>query len=496
MRVVFVIPPFDFAWSVGNVFKKARNGVLPPLGVGFLAAALEANGHETLLVDAMAEQFNVAETAAAVAALRPDLVGVSIITFMNAPAAMATVAALRGALGATPIVLGGAHVTTRGLAVLNDFPGADYAIPGDGEIPLCGLVDALASGAPVSECPGLWLRDASGTPVATPDAPKLNDLDLFAPPARHLYKQDLYRPLPSLNLGSRVATAITARGCPWAKCAFCHQGSGCSPVFRRRSPEHVVDELEMLAREHGARSIVFFDDNFCVMPGWIRRFCDLLDGRGLRLKWSILARADTVTPEMLRRMADSGCYSVQFGFESGNQDILDLIHKGITLDQCRNAVRWARAAGLEIRGSFMLGFPTETPEMSEETIRFACELNADYMLFFAYHVLPDTALEEVALNHGRLCPSENFNVHLPSYVPDTYPDGEALAQMIRTAYSRYYLRPAYVLQLLRRTLRRPQLIYNHMVGLVFWAGLMAGGAGNSAASHVAPPVAPPAAPGK
>ena len=269
----------------------------------------------------------------------------------------------------------------RGPQVLHEIA-ADFAVPGEGELPLADLADRLATGGGAADVAGLYWRDRSGNVLENAARPHERNLDVFAAPDRGIYQPGLYQPLPSLNLGRHVTTVITSRGCPWARCAFCHQGSGCSVPFRRRSPEHVVDEIAALVRDGGIRSIVFWDDNFCVMPRWVDRFCALLDARGLRIAWSVLARADTVTPEMLERMARSGCYSIQFGFESGNPETLELIRKGTTLDQYRRAVRWSRDAGLEVRGSFMLGFPGETPEMGRRTIDFACELNADYMLFF------------------------------------------------------------------------------------------------------------------
>lgn len=471
MHVVFVIPPFDYARSVGNVRRRSRSGVLPPLGVGFLASALGARGHTSALVDAMAEQFNVEETVDAVLAAKPELVGLSIMTLLARDAARDVVDGLRGRQPGLPIVLGGPHVMAAGPQVLEDIA-ADYAVPGEGEAPLSALVDCLSKGENIANVAGLYYRDATLRAVETPARAHERNLDVFAPPDRRLYKPGLYQALPSLNLGRHVTTVITSRGCPWARCAFCHQGSGCSVPFRRRSPEHVADEVEALVRDWGVRSVVFWDDNFCVMPRWVDRFCGMLDARGLRITWSVLARADTVTPDMLRRMAKSGCYSIQFGFESGNPETLDMIRKGTTLEQYRKAVRWSRDAGLEVRGSFMLGFPGETPEMSLSTIDFACELNADYMLFFAYHVLPGTALEERALAEGRVVAQEGeFNIHMPTYVPYTYPDAETLADMVRRAYRQYYMRPAYAVQALRRLLRRPSLIRNHLVGLVYWAGL-------------------------
>lgn len=471
MRIVFVIPPFDYGQSVGHVRRGARRGVLPPLGVGFLAAELRRGGHECRLVDAMARDLDVTETAEAVAALRPDAVGLSLITFANEPESVAVCRAIRQRVGPeVPIILGGPHVTLLGIRALEVFPEADYAVYGEGEYPLRQLADLLSEGKRPDSLPAVSGRAGPGRIVSPFPVVWESNLDVFDPPDRSLYDRNIYRPLPSLNLGRHVTTIITARGCPWARCAFCHQGSGCSVPFRRRSPGHVLAEVGRLVRDWGYTSLVFWDDDFCAMPEWVESFCDGLIRSGLRVRWSVLARAASVREDMLRHMAEAGCYSIQFGFESGVPEILKLIRKGATPEMYRRAVRWARGAGLEIRGSFMLGFPTETPQMSRQTIEMACDLNADYMLFFAYHVLPGTALEPMALEHGHLVAGWDQNIHKPSYVPDTYGSAEELAAMVRYAYRRYYLRPAYLGRLIARTVRRPWLIGNHALSLGYWLG--------------------------
>jgi len=125
---------------------------------------------------------------------------------------------------------------------------------------------------------------------------------------------------------------------------------------------------------------------------------------------------------------------------------------------------------MDTRAFFILGLPSETPAMSEQTIRFACELNTDYVVFFSYHVQPGTELGEEALRGGRL--GQYLGQHLPSYVPDTYGSTEELQEMLRTAYRRYYLRPRYIARALGRTLKRPSLLGNHFRGLYYWLGLM------------------------
>lgn len=470
MKVVLTLPPYDYSRSIGNTRKRVQIGLRPPLGVGYLASYLETRGHTATLVDAIAEQLDVPETADAIAAQHPDVLGISSFTTLTPNEAYALAHELRKRLPETPIVMGGPHVTSFARTILDECPEVDVLIPGDGEVVFADLVDRFGEKRSYGDLCGIVYRDAKRAIIVTPPAEVVRDLDRFPFPARHIYRDELYVPLPSLSLRQPVTSMITSRGCPWARCRFCYNAGEFAPPFRRRSPENVVEEMKRLAEEQGVRNIVFCDDNFCTTPKWIERFCQELAQAKLDIVWSVLARTNTVTPEMLRQMKAAGCYSIQYGIESGNQEILDLVTKGHTLDQCRDAVRWAREAGMDTRAFFMLGFPTETPEMSEKTIRFACELNVDYVVFFSYHVWPGTSLTELALAHGRRVPYRGQ--HIPSYVPDTYPDEETLAKMVKSAYRKYYLRPGYIARALVRSLRHPSLIKNHVLGFYYWLGLM------------------------
>ena len=470
MKVVFILPPYDYSRSVGSTRKKVQIGLLPPLGVGYLAASLEAHGHAAALVDAVAEQLDVDGAAEAVATHKPDVVGISSFTAWGPNSAYAMAKAIHARLPDVPIIMGGPHVTSFANAILDECPEVDLVIPGDAEEVLVEVVDRLSAGAPYDDVRGILYRGKNGETVKMPPAEIVRDIDEFPPPARHIYKHELYTPLPSLSSRRPVTSIITARGCPWARCKFCYQGGEYAVPYRRRSPENVVDEIKNLVREYGIRNLVVWDDNFCVRPKWIERFCTLLRQEKLGVIWSVLSRVDTATPQMFRHMASAGCYSVQFGIESGCPGLLELINKGHTLEQCRQAVRWAKKAGLETRAFFILGFPTETPEMSRQTIRFACELNIDYVVFFSYHLAPGTALEELALREGKGGPYTAQ--HRASYVPNTYGSEEELSAMIRWGYRTYYLRPRYIARALSRMLKRPSLLKNHILGFYYWLGLM------------------------
>lgn len=466
MKIVFILPPFELVtgYNGGGVL---RRGMIPALGVGYLAAAVEAAGHGAAFVDAEALNLDEAETARRVLALSPDVVGISCLTQL-ADAARTIAALLKEARPELPVILGAAHVTSFYDGLLADMPAVDILVPGEGEQTLVELLAALETGAPLDAVKGIIYRGPDGQAVATPMRPPLADHDLLPLPARHLYEERLYVPLPNQSRRPPMAPVMTSRGCAYGKCRFCFQGGRYAPPYRRRSPENVIGELKQLAAR-GVREILFWDDNFCMNEKWVLRFCDLLHAEGLDLLWRVFGRVDTVTEEMLRRMAKSGCYSIHYGLESGSQKMLDAIEKGITLDQARRAVKWARRAGLEIRGSFIIGMPGDTPEIAEETIRFACELNTDWMIFYPYHPCAGTSLGAEA-EKERIVALPGSQLHKPAYVPRGYRDAAQVAELLRSAYRRYYLRPGYIFPALWR-LRDPAVLRNFVNGFRFWLKL-------------------------
>ena len=467
MRVVLALPPFNLSGSYGGA-GIGRRGFLPPLGVGYLAAFIEPRGHQVSFIDGPLMGFDIGAAAEAILAQKPDVIGISCLTKL-APAGYALADALKARARHIPIVMGGAHATSFWEHILDLCPSIDVLVPGEGELAFADLLDRIERGRSVADVAGIIYRDDNGNAVATPPRECVRDLDTFPHPARHIYRNDLYIPLPNQCRRRPATTVVSSRGCPYGQCRFCYQGGRYASSYRRRSPENVVDEIAKLRRDHSIAEIIFQDDNFGINAQWVDAFCNLLDREKLDITWTIQSRVNTITEEMLKRMAASRCYNIYFGFESGNQRMLDTVKKGITLDQSRAAVRWAKKAGMEIRGSFILGMPTETPEMAEETIRFACELNVDWMIFYPYHVQPGTPLAEVAAREGAILEEAN-DMHHPTYVPRGYAGADELAAKVRSAYRRYYLRPRYVARALSK-LRNPVVLQNYWDAFRYWLSL-------------------------
>ena len=469
MEIVLVLPPFDnwASWK-GKSRWRTKRGNITALGVGYLAAALEARGHAVVLIDAPAMSLNLEQTVAAVLAERPGVVGISCLT-VRAVSAYALAAAIKAADRRLPVVMGGSHVSTYCANILDECPDIDILVPGEAETTFADLVDRLSRNGSFADLAGLMYRDDSGKIVATPPAPVVKDLDTIAPPAWHIYDKKLYRPLPNQGLLWPAATMITSRGCPWGRCAFCHQHGPHRAPYRRHSPERVVSEIRCLARDLGYREVMFWDDNFCIDERWVDTFCNLLDAEDLNMPWTAQLHVRTATRTMLERIRASGCYNIFIGIETGNQRMLDLLNKGNTLEQCREVVGWAKELGFEIRCAYIMGLPTETREMMEETFRFACELDSDYAVFSPFHAWPDTPFGEMALREGRYLGWKDSWL-TPSYVPNTLSGVQELNAIITSAYRRYYLRPHSIARTLWR-LRKPAHFQRTYRGILFFLGL-------------------------
>lgn len=468
MKVVLINAPFDIPKMFG--FKRrTKRLVYQQLGIGYIAAGLEKEGHQVVFIDSQALQLDMDQTLSLLEQQSPDMVGIPCFA-LGRYIVYDLVNRIREQYPELPIVLGGPQVTAFTEQIFAECPNLEFALCGEADYSLAALATRIEAGAPMEDLPGLVINRPSGKLHFGAPPETITDLDALPFPARHIYQRDLYNPMPFMMSQPKMRTerVITSRGCNWAKCRFCYQSGGYAPRYRRRSAENVIAELRLLVDKYDAEFIFFTDDNFLRDMKWISRFCDLFDQEGFSLKWNAFGRADVVTLPMLQRVRRSGCVHVSFGFESGSQEMLDLLRKGTTLEQNRRAAQWAREAGLEVAGFMMFGLPRETPEMAEQTIRFAIELDVDYMMFAPYHVLEGTPLAEIALQEGRMMEHDNVKFLLPTYVPNTYQSAEQVNNMVRNAYWRFYFRPRYIIRALWRA-RKPAVFRNYLNKL--WIGL-------------------------
>lgn len=356
----------------------------PPLGLAYLAGALDAAGVAVTVLDLVVVPHTATAIAEALNRLQPDVVGVTAVS-MTAEKAFDIIRDVKRTAPDILTVMGGPHATFSAAETLNRIPELDVIVRGEGERTLLDLLGAAKRKARWKTIPGLAYRLDGGV-HQTPWRKPLQDLDALPDPARHHLPLGRYR-----TLGMPVSLT-TSRGCPYA-CIFCVGRRMVGARVRYRHPERVVDEMEQLA-DLGFPQINLADDLFTANPRHCLAICDAILRRGLALRWSAFARVDTVSTRLLTRMREAGCHAVSFGMESGNAGILKRVRKNITLAQSEAAVAMCRQTGMEAHASFILGLPGETPETLAETLTFARRLR-DQGLSYGFHLLapfPGTAV--------------------------------------------------------------------------------------------------------
>jgi len=296
------------------------------------------------------------------------------------------------------LVAGGPLPSCDPEAFLDDF---DVVVIGEGERTMVDLVQAHEAGNLFTPIAGIAYRDGQNgerksskrdeNAVLTPARALAANLDDIPFPARELLPNERYIQYRRQKFGHSKTTVMTTRGCPF-RCEFCSNAVfGVS--YRERSAANVVDEVE-LTLSLGYDYIHFADDVFTFNKERLLEICAEITRRGLSFKWECLGRVDSITPELASAMKTAGCSRVFFGIESGNDDVLRLMNKRITVEQARSAVTAAREAGLNVGAFFIVCYPGETNETVLDTLRFAASLPLDYLSFTMPYPLPNTPLHE------------------------------------------------------------------------------------------------------
>jgi anaerobic magnesium-protoporphyrin IX monomethyl ester cyclase len=448
IRTTLVAPPADYITRLYGFRSRKSFRSQPPLGIGYIAATLRREGLAVTLLDAAAHGWDIDTTVQRILATRPDVVGVSSITF-EAESAFALIRALKKRSGAL-VVLGGAHANSCYPDIPGQCPQVDVIAAGDGEPIMLDICLALQEGRGFDAIPGIRYRRADGTFSTFTERPVVKDLDSLPPPAYDLYPHHLYRPLPHRHRRSPSTCMITSRGCSYGKCTYCELSGLLKKTFRRHSPGRVADEMRSLLQTTGAREIYFQDDIFVSDPGWVESFCDLLIQARTGAIWSCESRFQGLSGALLEKMARAGCWRIYLGFESGNQELLDGIRKGFTLEEARDAARRVREAGIEVVGFFMLGLPGETPEMGRKTVEFSLELGLDHAIYSLTVPHPNTELYKICEKAGTIRHDTNYHYKKASFVPNGYESAGQLEALRSHAFRRFYFRPGYWLKCVRQ----------------------------------------------
>ncbi len=443
MRVAILNPMFgqDFTKSA-RWFARSRGRVQRhPDYLAYMAAVVEEAGHAILFVDLQAKNIPSEVFVDELKKFKPDMV----VCQTSTPSIYADIESARifkEATGAMTVFVG-SHSTAVADEVLKDAEGAvDACALGEFDY----TIRDLAEGTALKDCAGLAIWN-DGSIMRTPDRPYIEDLDVLPFAAwQHLDVNDYYD-------GAKLfpfLTSITGRGCRY-RCSYCQIPQVMNGhVYRTRSVKNVVDEMEHNLKLFPNLKEIMFEDDTLTMRIARDRLIDLCEEiirRDLRLSWSANARVDLNDIETLKLMKRSGCRMLCVGFEFGDQQVLNNVKKGTTVDQMYTFAENARKAKLRIHGCFMFGGPGETYETAKKTIEMSQELKIDTAQFSGVVAYPGTTYFDWAKEGGHLIPtnwrdwvSEDFEQVGVVELPDLSKD--QINTLIDEGLREFYLRPS------------------------------------------------------
>lgn len=349
MRILLINPPHP---SIGS---RIPHEHLPPLGLLSIGGPLIDAGHEVCLIDAEFGPMSMQEIVeqAVICAPQAVLLGHSGSTSGHPMVAEVT-RAIREALPAAWIIYGGVFPTYHWREILAQEPQIDVIVRGEGEETIVHVIDALETGTPLDEVPGIAYRD-NGVRRATEPAPVIEDLDAFRVGWELV---DLRR---YSYWGDRRAVVVQfSRGCPH-QCNYCGQ----HPFWRRwrhRDPRKFAAELAWLHRTQGVEVIDFADENpTASRPAW-RTFLEALIAENVPLTLIGSTRADDIVrdADILHLYKKAGVARFLLGIESYDEETLRKICRGGTIAKDREAIRLLRQHNIISMATYVVGFEEET----------------------------------------------------------------------------------------------------------------------------------------
>ncbi|MEP9411482.1 MAG: cobalamin B12-binding domain-containing protein [Candidatus Brocadia sp.] len=456
-KIAFINPPVTREERFGEMAK--HGATAPPLGLCYLASVLRQAGIKSRIIDALSFEKTMEETVEEILSLNPRYAGITA----------KTVAIFRAAELAEKIkkanpriitIIGGAHITAVPRETMERFPQFDIGVVGEGEITIVELIQTLEENKDLRRVNGLIIRENDGNLFLTTPRPPIENLDSIPLPAwdmvPHLkYYHESATRFSKLPLGS----VITSRGCP-GKCLFC-DNSIFGRRFRAHSANYVIEMVKYLKSTYGIKSLVFYDDYFTADRKRLKEICLKMIEEKLDLEWVCSARVNAINEEMLFLMKQAGCFQIAYGIESGNQDILNLQQKGISLERVRSAVEMTHKAGIRTKGYFMIGHPTETQKTIFETIDFAKSIPLDNFQATYFTPFPGSPAYDVVDKYGAFEKDwEKMNMWDIVFVPHGFSKND-LRRYLKIVHRKFYFRPRIIwsyIKLMRDPKYRRQLL--------------------------------------
>ena len=445
MRVVFAYLPTEreeFLCLSQNRFSKFRGDceliypVIPASGL----TLLKSNKFEVFYIDSILEQLNTEKFIEKLKEINPDL----LVYETKTPVVKSNwgiVKKIKRILPEIKIAACGDHVSVLPLETMENS-NVDFVITGgDFDMGMLRLAEHLQDGKEMPK--GFYYRENKEI-KNTGEYELVKDLDYLPFIDREVIPWEKYH--EGWTLKKRFMYMMGSRGCAY-RCSFC---SWPAMLFkyklRMRSVSKVLDEMEILVNKYKVEEIFFDDDTFTCNKKWVMDFCKGVVDREIKVLWSCNGRVDNTDEEMLIAMKKANCRLIKYGIESANQKTLDRINKGYTIEQIKEAFMLSKKIGILRHGTVMVGYPWESKEDMEKTIKFVKSLDVDTVQFSIPIVYPGTKLFKEAEEKNWLRFGKNwekYDMSEPS-LRHSELSSEEIVKLCQDGWKKVYFQPKFM----------------------------------------------------
>lgn len=377
MKTVLVNPPLSHRYV---------HSIDEPLGILYLAAALR-DKHEVYIVDSFSNMLTAEETVDILAELDPDVLGISM-TFTGAYKTTLEIAACAKEINPAIVTVLGGNTATFLAPALSELPYIDYIVRGEGDLSFPALINALSSGEKNENIPGLSFSRHQKT-VHNPGAPLVKDLDTLPFPAREL--------LPLKEKYPR--SILSSRGCAYG-CIYCSSAAFWNKSFRMRSIDNIIAEIKVLNEDKDLQYFSFADDCLTLVPQRAAEIAKRIGELKLQCTWGCTGRIETMSQELVRDLADTGCKGIFFGIESGSERVLKKLGRRYTPEDVYEVYTSCIRHGINPYFSFIIGLPFEEEDDLNLTYRLIQKLEGVENGVHILTPLPGTPIYNEADRYG------------------------------------------------------------------------------------------------
>lgn len=449
------------------------HAITHPLGLIYIGATLKKAGHETRIHDCAIDHKNLGTLRETILDWNPDFIGISIIV-TELEETKKIMGMIRENLPDVPVIFGGPWPSANPEESIKTF-GADFVVIGEGELVLPQLIEATNKGLSTTSIPGTASMVDGHVKVNQKQQLTEEELEALPFPAWELLDHSLYAKMPSFAcVGSRpYITIVTSRGCPY-KCIYCHHTMG--KVFRKRSAESVLAEIEELRFKYGFKEFEIADDCFnldrermyVILRGIRDRIGDI------KLHFPNGLRSDMLEPQDLILFKQAGTVSAAFAIETSSPRLQKLINKNLDIEKATRAINASVKAGIYSIGYFMIGFPTESYKEASDTVEFAASSNLHCATFMFVTPFEGSELADMATDALKNR-NEFINPRHVTYFQNrlniSAMSDRDLQNIFRRGYRRFYLNPKRILSL---AIHHPKAFSLPFYGFLFLMKLLPG----------------------